>query len=194
MRSEVRAYPGIPRDIEDEAAEIATAKRQRKLAKRVKSMDPPSRAAAATTLAVQGASYPDIARILDYRTPVEAKSAVWEAIAQVGADHDDVEKMRTLMSHRLDRLLYSVMPSAVDNTNPEQVTFGRFALAILDRQAKLYGLDAAAQVVIYTPTQREIAAHAERITTLMRTAAGAIEADIIDAEVVGDDADAPGAA
>jgi hypothetical protein len=193
VRSEQRAYPQVPREIEDEAAAIAVHKRRKKLEKRVRQMDPPSRAAAATTLAVQGASYPDIARILDYRNPVEAKAAVWDAIAQIGADHEDVERMRALMSHRLDRLLYACMPSATDTSNPDQVTFGRFALAILDRQAKLYGLDAAQQVVIYTPTQKEIAAHAEQITSIMRTAAGAIEADIIDAEVV-DDADAPGAA
>src|SRR5689334_22191954 len=112
MRSEVRAYPHVPREIEDEAAAIAVEKRRKKLAKRVRDMDPPSRAAAATTLAVQGASYPDIARVLDYRNPVEAKAAVWDAIAQLGADHDDVERMRTLMSHRLDRLLYAVMPTA----------------------------------------------------------------------------------
>lgn len=186
MRREQRAYPEVPRAIEDEAADIGTdaEKRRKKLAKRVAAMDPPSRASAAVTLAVQGAGYPDIARILDYRTPVEAKSAVWDAIASVGADHGDVEKMRTLMSHRLDRLLYAVMSSATDTSNPDQVNYGRFALAILDRQAKLYGLDAAASVVIYTPTQREIAAHAERVTQIMRAASGAVEADIIDVEVV----------
>ena len=197
MRKEVRAYPDVPRQIEAEAAEIGTPaeKRRKKLARKVAAMDPPSRAAAAVTLAVQGAGYPDIARILDYRTPVEAKTAVWDAIADVDADHDDVERMRTLMSHRLDRLLYGVMPSATDRNHPDQVAYGRFALAILDRQAKLYGLDAAQQVVVYTPTQKEIAAHAEYVTHIRRTAAGAIEADIIDAEVVEDEVpDAHGAA
>lgn len=186
MRREQRAYPDVPRAIEDEADAIGTPAedRHKKLAKRVRDMDPPSRAAAAVTLAVQGAAYPDIARVLDYRTPVEAKSAVWDAIASVEADYGDIEKMRTLMSHRLDRLLYAVMPTATDTGNPEQITCGRFALAILDRQAKLYGLDAAGSLVIYTPTQKEIAAHAEQVTQIMRSAAGAIEADIIDAEVI----------
>ena len=152
------------------------------------------RAAAAVKLAVDGAPYSDIAQILDYHSAVEAKHAVWDAIAAAGADHDDVEKMRSLQSHRLDKLLYAVMPHATNAGDPEWLSAQRVALAILDRQARLYGLDAAAQVVIYTPTQREISLHAAKVVDLMRAASGAIEADIIlDAEVV-DDGDAPGAA
>ncbi len=188
-----RKFPEVPRYIEEEAGEIGTPgeARRRALAKRVRDMDPPTRAAAAVRLAVQGASYPDIAQVLDYRTPMEAKAAVWDAIADLNVDYDDVDRMRTLQAQRLDRLLYAVMPKATDTEHPEQVTYGRFALAILDRQAKLQGLDAAAAVVVYTPTQKEIAAHAERVTQLMRTAAGAIEADIIiDAEIVEEAGDA----
>jgi len=62
----------------------------------------------------------------------------------------------------------------------------------MDRQAKLYGLDAAQQVVVYTPTQREIAEYAEKVAELHRAARGAIEADIIDVEVLEpEDADVP---
>ena len=187
--SSVRAKPKVSRELEREAHAIAGEQRRETLEQRVRSMDPPSRAAAAVKLAVEGASYPDIARILDYRTPVEAKAAVWDAIADLGADHDNVERMRTLQSHRLDKLLYSVGPSATNPDHPDQIAYGRLYLAILDRQAKLYGLDAAQQVVVYTPTQREIAQHAERVQALLRTAAGAIEADIIDVEVVDEEAD-----
>lgn len=187
--STVRAKPKVSRELEREAHAIAGEQRREVLEQRVRAMDPPSRAAAAVKLAVEGASYPDIARILDYRTPVEAKAAVWNAIADLGADHDNVERMRTLQSHRLDKLLYAVMPNATDQSNPEQVVYGRYVLAILDRQAKLYGLDAAQQIVVYTPTQREIAQHAEHVQTLLRTAAGAIEADIIDVEVLEDGVD-----
>jgi hypothetical protein len=182
----VRAKPKVSRQLEAEAHAIAGGQRRERLEQRVRAMDPPSRAAAAVKLAVEGASYPDIARILDYRTAVEAKAAVWDAIADLGADHDNVERMRTLQSHRLDKLLYSVGPSATDPNNPEQIAYGRLYLAILDRQAKLYGLDAAQQIVVYTPTQKEIAQHAEHVQAIMRLAAGAIEADIIDAEVVDD--------
>lgn len=186
VTSSVRAKPKVSRELEREAHAIAGEQRREALEQRVRAMDPPSRAAAAVKLAVEGASYPDIARILDYRTAVEAKAAVWDAIADLGADHDNVERMRTLQSHRLDKLLYSVGPSATNPDHPDQIAYGRLYLAILDRQAKLYGLDAAQQVVVYTPTQREIALHAERVQALLRSAAGAIEADIIDAEVVDD--------
>jgi hypothetical protein len=174
----------IPRDLAGEADRIGSATRQ-DLAKRVKDMDPPSRAAAAVVMAIEGAGYDDIARVLDYGSPMQARRALWDAIAASGADHDDVEKMRALQSRRLDKLLYSVMRRATKNSDPDQVVYGRLALAILDRQAKLYGLDAETKVVVYTPTQKEIAEYARNVTEALRTAAGvAAEADIIDVEVI----------
>lgn len=183
----------IPRDIVAEASKIGTrgadAVRRAELAERVKNMDPPTRAAAAMVLAVEGCPYPEIANILDYPTAKLAKEAVWAAIADAGADHDDVARMRSLQSARLDKLLYSVMRRATANSDPDQLSYARVALAILDRQAKLFGIDAAQHVVVYTPTQREIAQYAEQVTSLMRTQAGAVEADIIiEAEIEDDDA------
>lgn len=184
----------IPAQIRQDAAGIATTKSaelaaaKRKAAQdKIAAMDPPTRAAAAVTMAVEGAGYDDIARIMDYRTPVEAKNAVWAAIAAVEADHGDIERMRALHSRRLDKLLYSVFRQATTPGHPDQLSYGRYALAIMGAQAHLYGLDAAQQVVVYTPTQREIAAYAEQVQDLLRTQRGALEADIIDVEVVEDD-------
>jgi hypothetical protein len=195
MRREIRVGPKVPRDLAEEAEAIAPVK-PGKRARKVKDMDPPSRAAAAVNLAVQGADYNSIAQIMDYRSATEAKNAVWAAIGDVPADHDDVERMRSLHAQRLDRLLYAVMPAACRPGHPDQFQAHRLAQAVLDRQARLYGFDAAQQVVVYTPTQREIAEYAQHVTSLLRHSAGAIEADIIvDAEVVIDgDGSAPGAA
>jgi hypothetical protein len=124
---------------------------------------------------------------MDYRTPVEAKNAVWAAIAAVESDHGDIERMRALHSRRLDKLLYSVFRQATTPGHPDQLSYGRYALAIMAAQGHLYGLDAAQQIVVYTPTQREIAAYAEQVQDLLRSQRGALEADIIDVEVVEDD-------
>jgi hypothetical protein len=180
--------PKIPRDIVAESRRIGSGDKRAELEAKVKAMDPPTRAAAAVVMATEGASYPDIAHVLGYPDARRAKEAVWAAIADAGADHDNVEKMRTLQSQRLDRLLYSVMRRATSPSDPDHLSYSRVALAIMDRQAKLYGLDAAQQVVVYTPTQREISEYAEKVAELHRAARGAIEADIIDVEVLeGDD-------
>jgi hypothetical protein len=183
--------PGISRDLREEANAIGTDAEQ--LSRKVKEMDPPTRAAAAVVLATDGAPYPEIARMLGYESAAVAKRAVWKAIGEAGADHDDVTRMRKLQAARLDKLLYSVMRRATKPTDMDHLSYVRVALAILDRQAKLFGLDAATSVVVYTPTGQEIARYAEQVTKLMADARGEIEQDIIDAEVIeeGEDAYAP---
>jgi hypothetical protein len=183
----------IPRHLQDEAAAIATTKtaaaavaRKKRDRERVAAMDPPTRAAAAVTMAVEGAGYDDIAKVMDYKSPVEAKHAVWAAIAAVEADHGDIERMRTLHSRRLDKLLYSVFRQATSPGHPDQLSYGRYVLAIMQAQAHLYGLDAAQQIVVYTPTQREIAQYAAQVQELLHSQRGALEADIIDVEILED--------
>lgn len=183
----------IPRHLQDEAAGIATTKtaaaavaRKKRDRERIAAMDPPTRAAAAVAMAIEGAGYDDIAKVMDYRTPVEAKHAVWDAIAAVEADHGDIERMRALHSRRLDKLLYSVFRQATTPGHPDQLSYGRYVLAIMQAQAHLYGLDAAQQIVVYTPTQREIAQYAAQVQELLHSQRGALEADIIDVEVIED--------
>jgi hypothetical protein len=183
----------IPRHLQEDAAAIATTKaaaataeRRKRDRARVAAMDPPTRAAAAVTMAVEGAGYDDIARVMDYRTPVEAKHAVWDAIAAVEADHNDIDRMRQLHSRRLDKLLYSVFRQATTPGHPDQLSYGRYVLAIMQAQAHLYGLDAAQQIVVYTPTQKEIAQYADQVQRLLNSQRGALEADIIDGEIVED--------
>lgn len=173
----------MPRDLQRDAARVDQLRMADAKAK-VKDMDSPTRGAAALVMAVEGAAYPDIARVLDYRDARQAKEAVWAAVAAAGADHDDVERMRQLQSARLDRLLYSLMRRATKPADPDHLAYARMALAVMDRQAKLYGLDAAREMVVYTPTVREVNEYVARVSEALRVAAGAIEADIVDAEVV----------
>lgn len=178
---------GIPRDLRSEAEAIGTVADVPGLSERVRNMDPPTRAAAAVVMATEGAPYPEIARILGYESAVAAKHAVWDAIGNAGADHEDVDRMRKLQAQRLDRILYSVMRRATKPSDIDHLSYVRVALAILDRQAKLFGLDAAQQVVVYTPTQREISQYAQQVAQVLAQARGEIEADIIDGEVIEDE-------
>ncbi len=176
---------GISRELLAEADKIGASDTEQ-LARKVKEMDPPTRAAAAVALVTNGAPYDEIARILGYETPAVAKRAVWKAIGEAGADHDSIERMRKLQAGRLDKLLYSVMRRATKPTDVDHLSYVRVALAILDRQAKLFGLDAATSVVVYTPSAQEVAAYAEQVTRVLAASRGEIESDIIDAELVED--------
>jgi hypothetical protein len=70
---------------------------------------------------------------------------------------DLISHLRDLTSRRLERLLRAVWTKALDTNNPEQMVAHQRALAVIDRHAKLYGLDAATKVdVEISPTQREM--------------------------------------
>lgn len=74
------------------------------------------------------------------------------------SDPNAVARTRELVNRRLERLLRAVMPKALNMEHPEQLAAHARALAVIDRHAKLYGLDAATKVdVEITPTQREMA-------------------------------------
>jgi hypothetical protein len=176
----------IPRDLAAEASRV-TEPGSLDVARRVAAMDPPTRAAAAVQMAVEGAAYSDIAKVLDYETPAAAKKAVWNTIGDVEIDPQEVQRKRELMGRSLGKLLTSCMRRATNPHDPDHTTYVRTSLAIMDRQARLYGLDAPTNLVVHTPTQREIDAYVEQVRHIHLVAAGDLEADILEAEVVTDD-------
>lgn len=178
----------IPADIVADA-DLVTDPKAVEAARRVAAMDPPSRAAAAAAMAVRGASYPEIARVLDYPGVEAAKHAVWSAIGDIETDPDDVKRQRALMGAGLDRMLSSCMGRATNPKDPDHLAYVRVVLAIYDRKARLHGLDAPTSVVLHTPTQREIDDYVAQVRRLQLVAAGDVEADIIEGEVVHDDVD-----
>jgi hypothetical protein len=173
----------ISRELAGEAARV-TEPGSIDMARKVAAMDPPTRAAAAVQMAVDGAAYSDIAKVLDYETPAAAKKAVWAAIGDVTPDPHAVEQRREMMGRALGKLLSSCMRRATNPHDPDHTNYVRTTLAILDRQARLYGLDAPTTVQIHTPTQREIDAYVDHVRQLRLEAAGDLEADILDGEVV----------
>lgn len=175
----------VPREIALEAQRVDDPAAM-ELARKVRDMDAPTRAAAAVKMAVEGVSYTDIARTLDYDNPAAAKKAVWASIGDIEIDADEVKRKRDLMGRGLGRLLSSCMRRATNPHDPDHLAYTRTVLAIMDRQARLYGLDAPTNLIVHTPTQREIDQYVATVRAMQIEAAGDQEAEIIEGEVVDD--------
>lgn len=147
--------------------------------------DRTTRAQSAFALKLSGASYTDIARVLDYSSPTHARQAVERVLASAADSPEDIDKMRVLQTRRYERLLQSVMSKAVDPDEAEHLAYNARALAIIDRISKLHGVDAPTQVQ-FTPTDEYIQNYTRRMMEIMGVQQDAIEADIDvqDAEIV----------
>lgn len=142
-----------------------------------------TKAQAAVTMALYGASYTDIAKTLNYSSAYRARMAVERVLASAADSPTDRDKMRQLIDKRLNRLLSSVMGKALDPNDPQHLAYNARALALVDRQAKLHGVDAATQVQ-FTASDQYIQEYVESLRPLASADRKAIEADIVDADEV----------
>jgi hypothetical protein len=145
----------------------------------------------ALALWTAGATYGDIAAQFGFRTPNVAAMAIERALSENVDDTQDRSKLRRRMSLTLDRLLRAVMPKAINAENPEQLPAVRVALTVVERYAKLNGLDAPTQVDVNMVGDKEFTNLVELAARGMGIAPP-VEADIfdpeyMDAEVVEDD-------
>lgn len=173
-----RRNPIVMSDVEAEAAALGDPKRA-EMVRRVTEMDAPSRAAAAVNLLIAGATYPDIAKTLIYKSVDEAKRAIWGAIGSIEMDENRRGRERELMARRLNSLISSGWKRANNPNDPDHLAYQRLMLAIMDRQAKLYGLDAPSESIVYTPSQQEINEHVARVRNLVIVESGDVEADVL---------------
>lgn len=168
-------------------------------------------AAAAVNLAIESTPYDEIARLLGYTSPAQARYVVEEQLAAMH-EFKDRKSLFALTAARHEALLRSLAPNAlkgeiplidkeiglpvydgdgnpVMTQNKEQVSYAKLYLDVLGRTAKLHGLDA--------PTEVRINPSAEEFNKVLgildaaRKAGGPIEADIfaevLDAEIVDDE-------
>lgn len=136
-------------------------------------------------LRLAGASFSEIADSQGLSNASMARRVFEEAVAD-SLEDTDLKKARHLANLQLDRLLQSVWGKATNSKNPDQNTYIRSALSILDRKAKLNGIDAPQRVEVYTPEQQEREAWVKAMLEKVSPEAMAEEEDIIDAEVIGD--------
>jgi hypothetical protein len=142
--------------------------------------DRKSRQEAAVALRIAGATYSDIARTLDYASAALARQAVERSLATT-AGTESREQLRFIEARRLERLLRGLWKKATDETNEEHLAAVRTAIAVIDRHAKLYGLDAPQEMVVYTPAASELEAWVANMAKQVRGEFPE-EADIITAE------------
>jgi hypothetical protein len=138
-----------------------------------------TRAQAAVALRVDGASYSEIARLLEYSSAQRARGAIEKALAEQMGSPEEVEHVRWLNGRRLERILSSLMKRATNPKDPDHLQYARMAVIVIDRHARLYGADAPQKVdVQYTPARAEIEAWALELAQHVR-GKDAEEADLV---------------
>jgi hypothetical protein len=142
------------------------------------------KADAAMSMRLSGANWSEIALVCGYPTPRAALSAVEKALVRRLDDTNDRDLMRKLAGMRLERLLRGVWTKAIDPDNPEHLAAVQRGREIIDRHAKLFGLDAPAEIVIHSPTQGELEDWVLRVTSTIVQPVE--EPDIFEAELVED--------
>jgi hypothetical protein len=115
-----------------------------------------TRAQAAAVMLVSGADFHTIADILKFDDEDQARRAAEHALSDVHLDGWDKEHLRRVLGSRLENLYRLAYNRAADPRNPSRETATKNALAVVDRMAKLYGLDEPSQVVVHSATQQQI--------------------------------------
>ncbi len=133
---------------------------------------------AALALRLSGAGYDEVADALGLDNAGQARAAAEGALeARAWEDLEGRKRLRTECSARIERLLRSVWPKAVDGEHPEHLTAVKVAKELIDRHIKLYGLDAPTEVVVHSPTAAEIDAWVAAVVT--NEPLHAIEASVV---------------
>lgn len=123
------------------------------------------KANSAVQLRAYGATWDEVAEILGYPTGQSAQVATEKALENELRTPETKAFMRKLLSDQMEKLLKSVMPKATDSLtdndgnkvdNPEHLAYVDRALRIIDRKAKLWGVDAPTEFVVTNPSVAEI--------------------------------------
>jgi hypothetical protein len=140
------------------------------------------KADAALSMSLSGATWGEIAEVLGFATPRQARAATEKALVRQLERDGDREKMRKMAGARLDRLLRGIWNKAIDPNNPEQMVAISRSREILADHAKLWGLNAPTEVTVHSPSQSELEDWVLRMTATLVPAVE--EPDIFDAEVI----------
>lgn len=140
---------------------------------------PSTRARGAVALRLAGASYKEIAEVQEFTNAQVARQVVEAELAN-SLDDNDVSMLRALESARIERLLQSVWSRALSPQNPDQLAYSRHALSLIDRHAKLHGLDAPQKIEVYTPDQQEKVEWVKMMLDKVSDGEVVVEAEIVD--------------
>lgn len=115
------------------------------------------RAQAALALRTRGADIVEIAQVLEYASPHDARRAIENLLAQIseGDGPQAWQTQRQLARIRYEGLLAAVYPIASDPTDEGFFQAQRQAAVLVDRITVLDGLNAPTRHVIYSPQAAE---------------------------------------
>ena len=134
---------------------------------------------AALALRLAGAGYDEVADALGLASVAVAREQVETAlIARAWDDKAGRERMRTEQTARLERLLRSVWPKAMNGEDPEHLPAVKTARELVDRIIRLHGLDAPTEVVVHTPTTAELEAWVAGVISATSADLRAMEAPV----------------
>ena len=147
------------------------------------------KANAALQLRMAGATWEEVAESMGFPSARAAIVATERALEKELKTEESQRQMRTLAGKRLERLLRSVWTKAINPDDPDHLTAVDKARQLIDRHAKLYGLDAPTEYVVSSPAQSELERWVS--TVLNETRPQLEEGDIFDVEVIepGDEPD-----
>lgn len=146
---------------------------------------------AAVQLRVSGASFATIADTLGLSDARAALRLVTDELAAQGEEALDARaRLRAETNMALDAALDSVWTKAMDPDNDEHLTALRTMMTVLDRRAKLNGLDAPTEMIVHNPTQTEID---QWVATMVEQTMPSVEEDddMIEGEVITDSFETP---
>jgi len=130
--------------------------------RRDRRMEEAQRRRRALELRVAGATYEEIAEALGYSSRSAAWKAVWRAYRQ--GLRDPAEHLRELESERLDRLQKAWWGKALSG----DVGAFRYLLRLMERRAKLLGLDAPTKIAPTDPSGEQEYAELSDVERLER--------------------------
>lgn len=152
------------------------------------------KAQSAVQLKVDGYKLEDIAVALGYPSGAAVGTAIEVALSHELRETDK-DTLRGIAVRRLEQAWRSVNDKIKDPSSPDHLGAVNAGVKIIDRHAKLLGLDAPTELVVSTPSAQELQAYVDEVITAKQTAEGTaytqiVEADILEGEwVEGDDED-----
>lgn len=138
------------------------------------------KANAAIQMRLAGANWNEIAEALGFPTARQAMVSVEKALEKELKTSGDRDQMRRMAGARLDRLLRSVWSKAINPDHPDHLNAVAKARELVDRHAKLFGLDAPTEIVVHSPTSAELESWVARMVSVGLPQVD--EYDIIDVE------------
>lgn len=147
-----------------------------------------TRGLAAAVMLVSGAEPADIAHVLEFDSPEQARRIAEKALS---VQFDDIDKSaaKRLLLARYDRLFVSALKRSETARYTGREAAANTALKALAEIARVSGLNAPSEVSVHSPVLRDIERVIAQIAKVQASAlpAEADVLDVIEAEVVGDD-------